>query len=267
MDRGMKRTTGTIRPIRAACVVLCISIGGALLTGTAWAQVDKAQAPEELTPLVKERTGDALTRLKNGSLLNGDVDTIIKARAVQAIPDLKNQFQIEQDEVSKYSIASALVKLGDKDPQWWAYLIEGAAEAISSDTPDPQPFDLNGRTIAGPSTEYLAWAKAHQLSVEAADDKLMLNRGRILWLGISGDRRAIPLLRQALSSPDHTIQTFAALGLAGLQDKASIPLIIQVCRMAPADAAFGIANVSLARWNDPQAQAAAKEFQPVKNAN
>ena len=55
MDRGMKRTTGTIRPIRAACVVLCISIGGALLTGTAWAQVDKAQAPEELTPLVKEQ--------------------------------------------------------------------------------------------------------------------------------------------------------------------------------------------------------------------
>jgi HEAT repeat protein len=88
---------------------------------------------------------------------------------------------------------------------------------------------------------------------------MLLNYTSVSYLGKTGDRRAIPLLRQALSSPDFMIQTFAADGLAKLKNKASIPLIIQACRQAPADAAMVIAR-SLLDFDDPQAQSAAKTF-------
>lgn len=73
------------------------------------------------------------------------------------------------------------------------------------------------------------------------------------------------MLRQALSSPNFMIQTFAARGLTQLQDKGSIALIIEACRRAPADAAYAIASSSLARFDDPQAQNAAKAFPPTES--
>jgi HEAT repeat protein len=86
---------------------------------------------------------------------------------------------------------------------------------------------------------------------------------KLTYLANSRDPKAIPLLRQALSSADYFIQMHAALGLRELQDKASIPLIIEACQRAPADAAAAIARFSLAYFDDPQAQEAAKEFPVV----
>ena len=78
---------------------------------------------------------------------------------------------------------------------------------------------------------------------------------------MTGDPRAVPLLRQALSAPSYMMQTEAAYGLAAAQDGASIPLIIGACKRAPAEAASLIAT-SLAYFNDPEAQSAVDRYVP-----
>jgi thiazole synthase ThiGH ThiG subunit len=62
------------------------------------------------------------------------------------------------------------------------------------------------------------------------------------------------------------IQAFAAEQLAKVHDKASIPLIVDACRRAPAGAAQAIAS-GLSAWNDPDAQKAAKEFSREKKSH
>jgi hypothetical protein len=59
------------------------------------------------------------------------------------------------------------------------------------------------------------------------------------------------------------IQGYGTQGLTDLQDKASIPFVIAACRNAPAGVASVLAD-SLAEFDDPLAQRAAKEFPPPK---
>ena len=51
----------------------------------------------------------------------------------------------------------------------------------------------------------------------------------------------------------------AANGLAEIEDKDSIPFIIEACRRSP-DFASGIAELSLSFFDDPQAQAAVETY-------
>ncbi len=260
----MPKTTHTclISTVRESFrLALCIAV----LAGSALAQV--GQNPPNTAPNApaKDNVADAeaMARLKHGDFFPADINRIAKAGAVQAIPDLEKQFELTPDPVSKISIASALVRLGDKDPAWWNYLAQGAADAIASDAPSPWRFDSKGKALPDvlPSPELIAWAKVHNLTDVELDTMVSEFLAKVTYLGESGDRRAIPLLRQALSSSNYMIQTFAAQGLAELQDKASIPLIIEACREAPADAAVVIAR-SLLDFNDPQAQSAARAFRP-----
>ncbi len=237
---------------------------GALLLRMASAQVNPNQPDSTSSALVKQRVSDALKRIKQGKFFPVDAAIVAEAGAVQAIPDLKRQFEVTNDLNFKDSIASALIRLGDKDHGPWDYLVQGVADVVTSDIPSPQRFDSNGRMLPGPSPEYIAWAKAHNLTQDGADETVMHNLSKVLYLGETGDKRAIPLLRQALFSKDYMIQTAGARGLAELQDKSSIPLIIEACELAPADAAAAIAR-PLLDFNDPKAQAAAKEFRPEKD--
>jgi hypothetical protein len=83
-------------------------------------------------------------------------------------------------------------------------------------------------------------------------------------LALTGDPRAIPVLRRGLLSPNYQIEIIAALGLADFVDKGSIPLIIiEACSKAPAEAAAAIAEAlvyfgsdsepSARLWNEPGA--------------
>jgi HEAT repeat protein len=73
-------------------------------------------------------------------------------------------------------------------------------------------------------------------------------------LGETGDRRAIPLLRQAISSPNvmHRSGKLPRLGLDTPYNR-GLP-------EAPADAAFAIAQYSLIHLDDREAQTPAKLF-------
>lgn len=257
-NRRSIRLNGTWREILHLLVCL------ALLRGAAPAQINQIQPADGLP---KDSLAAAMDRLKHGNVNLADINRIAREGAMQAIPGLKRQFELAQDELSKDSIASALVRLGDKDPIWWEYVAQQATAAIESDAPSPMGFDLNGKTVPGPSSEFIAWAKVHNLTINAAEEIAVRELpGKVAFLAETRDRRAIPLLQRALSSPNVLIQTRAAQALEKFQDKGSIPLIVGACRRAPADAAAAIANFSLARWDDPVAKNAAKEFMPAKEA-
>ena len=91
---------------------------------------------------------------------------------------------------------------------------------------------------------------------------MYLAPGPVGLLALTGDPRAIPILRRGLLSPNHMIGIVAATGLAEMQDRDSIPLIIQACKRAPADVAAVIAAESLLYFDDPKAQSAVDEYVP-----
>jgi len=212
----------------------------------------------------KDRITEAMEALRSGDYFPADVHLLADVGAVQAVPELEKQFQMTDDALLKPSVASALVRLGDKRPVYWDYLVEKATEAIDSDAPYPAKCDADGKLVPGVSPEFANWAKAHTMSVDSAvNDAALLLPSAVLLLGDTLDPRAIPLLRRGLDSPNFMIQADAAMALADLHDKASIAMIIQACRRAPADTAFAIAD-ALLHFDDPEAQRAANEFRPVK---
>jgi hypothetical protein len=204
---------------------------------------------------------DSIARVKSGDFLPVAVEQIARAHAVQAIPTLKERFALSQDANSKGKIADALVRLGDTDDTYWNYLIDQATEAVKSDVPLPTMYDSHGAVVKGQaSPEFTAWTKAHGVSPEsAAEDVVFRLPGKVAFLAETGDSRGIPLLRQALQSHNFLIATMAAKGLALIQDKDSIPLIVEACKRAPAGAASAIAD-SLIYFDDSQAQSAADTY-------
>jgi hypothetical protein len=218
-------------------------------------------APDKLAVL------DAIARVKSGGFAPADVETIASAGAVEAVPMLKRQFARSDDWLVKTKLASAVVRLGgDQNDVYWDFLIKQAKLAVESDAPDFMNFDPQAKSSSGPSPEFTAWANAHKLDVqEAGADAMYWFPARVRMLASTGDRRAIPLLRQGLLSPNHQIEYVAALGLAELQDKDSIPYIVQACEAAPADLPALIAR-PLVYFDDPEAQKALDKYLSKEDA-
>ena len=234
----------------------------ALLTGVAYGQQNQPNSPAYAAD--KANVPDAIAKLKSGKFALVHVDMIAKAGAVEAVPILKEQFARSQDRLVQTKIASAIVRLGDKDDIYWDFLVKQVTPALESDGPDFMNFDPQAKTGAGPSPEFIAWAKAHNAPPNgpngtAAEDAMYWFPGKVMLLGLTGDHRAIPLLRQALLSPNHMIETAAANGLAEIQDKESIPLVIEACKKAPPAAAALIAE-SLVYFDDAEAQSAVDTY-------
>ena len=232
----------------------------AVLTNQAVAQIGQAQPGEDAAASEKRDLADALARLRQGSPFLADITRISRAGVVQAIPELEKQFAATEDENRKGSIASALVRLGDKGGSYWEYLVSAASPATDTEVPSQEQFDARGIFVPGPSPEFIAWAAAHNQSVDAALRERHRLSEKVLLLGMTGDWRAIPLLRKALLSHDSMTQAFAAQGLLEARDKASIPLIIAACERTPTDAAFGSSQHSLLHFDDEQARTAARRF-------
>jgi HEAT repeat protein len=242
----------------------------ALLVGSSSAQTAKTQPGTRPYEADRAAVADAIAKVKSGNFVGVDVDTIGRGGVVQAIPVLKEQFTRSQDPLVKATIARVLIRLGDKDETYWDYLVKLATPALESDAPDFMNFDPQAKTGAGPSPEFIAWAKAHNVPPNgpegtAAEDAVYWFPGKVMVLGLTGDRRAIPLLRQALLSPNHMIEIAAANGLAEIQDKDSIPFIIEACKRAPA-AAAGLIVESLIYFDDAEARSAVDTYMPKDRA-
>jgi hypothetical protein len=264
-----KKANGFRSAIREgfALWVLCV-----MAISAAHAQGEKTQAYRR----VEERfqigsVADAVKKVKQGKFLGVHVEEIAEAGAVEAIPALQEQFarslepnaSAEIDPGNKGVIASALVRLGDKGQVYWDFLENPARTAVESGPPFPIRFDAQGKIMPYQLTpELLEWAKSRSISPEDAAQIAMYDMpGKVLLLAETGDPRGLPLLRQAMSSPNYMIQAEAAKGLAKLQDKESIPMIIGACQRAPVDMAAVIAQ-ALIFFDDPQAQSAAEKYIP-----
>jgi hypothetical protein len=239
-----------------------------LLTGahTVFAQAaqELAKPPDTIQKInvaeamEKSQTDDSMSMLF--------VEQLGAAHATEAVPILELKFERASSELDKAHIAAVLVRLGDKKDVYWDYLTAAVTKTIENDVPNFNAFDSNGKSIPGPSPEFVAWADKKKLPHEGLlEEHVYYAPGPTMFLAHTDDPRAIPLLRRALWSPNFMVEIFAAKGLARLQDKASIPWIIEACKLAPAEVAGAIGE-SLAYFDDPVAQAAVDLYVPKELA-
>ncbi|MFZ3378045.1 MAG: HEAT repeat domain-containing protein [Candidatus Acidiferrales bacterium] len=242
-------------------LVFCASSSAFVLPVSA----QQSQQPQEQKlPYAVDRANvaDALAKVESGQFSAVHVDLITRARCEEATPILKEQFAQIQDPMLKDKVAAALVRLGSRDDIYWDYLLNQAKVALDSDAPPFLSYDSTGKSTNGPSPEFEAWRMGRsspQDTETAGADSMYIFPGRITTLAWSEDPRAIPYLRQGLSSPNPMIQTAAAYGLAELGDEASIPLIIAACEKAPKEVSSLMAE-SLIYFDNNTAQKAADKF-------
>jgi len=263
--RGTKSRMPNTMPIHlhvSVGKVLRLSVVGALLGGTASGQEVQNQAEKLAYVADRANVPDAIAKVKSGEFAAVHVDMIARAGAVEAIPSLKQRFVHADDVLLKAKIAAAIVRLGDKDDTYWDFLVKLATPALESDAPDFMSYDSQGKAASAPSPEFVAWADAQNLPhAGLLEESRYLLPGMVGILGWSRDPRAIPLLRQALLSRNYMIEIMAALGLAEIGDRDSIPFIIEACKRAPAEPAAAIAQ-ALVYFDDAVAQSAVDQFIP-----
>jgi hypothetical protein len=248
----------------------------AMLAAIAYGQSDRVYPkpqPDKHAPAADPgNVPEAIARVKSGDFFAVDVEMIAEFHAVEAVPVLEAQFARTQDPqpgqiapLDKEHIASGLVRLGDQDPAYWDFLMKSATAAVESDVSDPFLYDAQGKASSANSAELATWAKALNFSLTDAGQEALFRTIAVSYLAMTGDPRATPLLRQALLARNFMIANQAALGLAMIGDKDSIPLIIEACKRAPAEGAAEIA-LSLVYFDDSQAQNAVDKYIPADRA-
>jgi len=206
----------------------------------------------------------AIADLKSSEFLMMNDITVIAAASrdvrKSVIPLLEARFSSSQRTLTREQVAASLVRLGDKDETSWNFLVARAIPAAEDDAPFPFEIGPNRRVTKNTSPAFLRWAADHHLSKgQALENEAFDNPGAIEMLGFTKDPRAVPILQMALASPSYFVEAAAADGLADLGDKASIPLIIEACSRAPADAAAVMAR-SLVYFDTRGAQQAVELY-------
>jgi HEAT repeat protein len=225
--------------------------------GLDWSDDPRAQA---VVNQYLPKQPDPLDAIKSDDHPEYHIEEVVDAHELRAIPTLKRMFEATSNSNDKAHVASALLRLGVRDPLYWDYLEEQAATAIESDAPWLLQYDQSGKQLPDPSPDFVAWAKARNLAIgDAVEEAFFWNPGKVSFLAEIGDARAIPLLRRALTCRNPLIRVVAAKGLALLKDKDSIPQIIAACEEANADGSQAIAQ-ALIFFDDPRAQRAADKY-------
>ena len=260
-------STREFHSVAASRKIARLLLAAVLVTGTAWGQTAQNQPPKPLSGVDKDKVNEAVEKATHDDPESiYYVEQIAQARALQAIPMLEDKFVRTQDALDKAHIASALVRLGDKNDIYWNFLLRLATEAVETDAPNFTSYDSQGKSEPGPSPAFVAWANAHKLSADGlGEEHIYRIPGAVGLLALAGDPRAVPLLRRALLSSNYQIEILAAMGLAEIGDKDSVPFIIEACRRAPSEVAAVIAR-SLVYFDAPEAQGAVDQFIPKEAA-
>jgi len=276
--------TGAALPIRlnmAPLLLACLSCVTIFLVGVVQGQTVGHQASAAADSVGQDKLARAVDEVKGGNWASID-QIVTEAGPERAVPILHDLFAGSQDTEVKERIAGELVKLGDKDGAYFNYLLIQATEVVENNMPFPLRLGSEAAQFSKPqqdnrqdhyamllqqiAPEFLAWAKSQGIPVDSSaldstlEDAIYIVPGRLLQLGMTGDKRAIPVLRRGLSSTNYMIQVSAAEGLAELKDNESIPLIIEACERAPAYAASSIAIFGLRPFDDPRAQSVAQSY-------
>lgn len=238
----------SIRMLRVVRWLVCYS----LLSGISYGQKNLNQPVPEVLSKLNEDTVESMQYVEQAG----------HTKMSKAIPVLEAKFARVQEPIDKAKIAQVLVSLGDVNERYWAYLINLLTKVVDSDAPDVMDYDAQGKSLPIPSPKFVKWAKAHGFAPDlAVENAVYIFPGEVMLLGMAEDQRAVPLLKRALLSSNLLIVRAAAVSLAELGDEASVPLIINACKIAPTEAASGIAE-SLIYFDDPSAQRAVDSFVP-----
>ena len=257
-----KTKTHSVAAIRRFVHLL---VAGALLSGFAYGEPGQKPPGKALDATDNGKIADKIDKARqddDASIYY--VEQIAEAKAVQAVPMLEEKFVRTKNHLDKAHIASALVRLGDRNEIYWDYLVKLAGWVI--DAPGLYSYDSQGKMVPGSGQQFIEWAKAHSLSpTEIGEWPQYWIAGPVGLLGMTGDPRAVPVLRRGLLSPNHMVEIFAAKGLAEIGDEGSVPFMIEACKRAPPDAATAIA-MSLVYFDDPKAQEAVDKYLPKQAA-
>lgn len=203
--------------------VLHAAVWCALLVSVGYGQTSQDHADEALSANVR----NVMDSLKQGFYGPATQEQIAKAQAGQLVPILEARFVTSQDAEVKGRVAHALVILGDKGNAYWDFLVQQAKLAIESDAPSSRC--LTPEYCTGHSA-YVEWARAHNAPEDTKAEMelhwLLEERVQLVF----GDPRGIPLLREALKSPNSDVVWAGADGLTRAHDKDSIPLIVEACK-------------------------------------
>jgi HEAT repeat protein len=229
---------------------LCLALS--LLVNVTYGQRADGQTEEAYRAKVPR----ILNSMKQGSFGPTTQEQIAEAEAGQLMPLLEERFVHSHDADIKARVARALIELGDKNEAYWDFIVQQAKLAIESDAP---PSRCYSSTNCKGHSAYVAWARAHN-APEDSEAEMKFN-----WLLeervqlVFGDPRGIPLLREALKSPNNNVVWSGADGLTRAHDTDSIPLIVEACkRFHDADDVRQIAHTLRQFLRDPEARAAAQ---------
>lgn len=250
---------------KPADVLICFA---AILTLTIPAS--SQQGPQAISTAKQKQVQaqSELQRLKEGSFSMDAVNLFADEGVQEAIPGLEHQFAAGgMSDFDKAHIAEALVKLKDGNDRYWNYLEKTVNDLLDHPYPNPMGIDPKSNQWNGVSSEFSAWAQANHADPEQAfDDAVYIHPSYIALLGFSGDKRALPLLRRALLSPNYLIEARASQALARLQDEESVPKILEAADKAPKPAAEIIAE-HLVSLSGTDAEAGVNKFVPKERAN
>lgn len=153
----------------------------------------------------------------------------------RAIPALRNAFETQTQPLTRQFIAAALVRLGETDQKYFDYVAGRAREAVNSAI----PFSSRSVTALAASDsgdfeeseEVRSWAHAHNVPiVQAVWNATVEIPGAVQALAVARDRRSVPILLEALQSPNFLVVQEAAFGLARMHETSAIDPIIASCQ-------------------------------------
>lgn len=154
-------------------------------------------------------------------------------------PALREAFDRQRQPITREFIAAALVRLGDTDPRFFDYVAGAALEAERSEIPYPTSFITKVGDHSNPEEqeEIRVWAQAHNVPVLGVIRRAMFDvPGAVEALALTKDKRAVPILLQALQSSNLLVVREGALGLARMHETPAIPRIITACQgLGPED--------------------------------
>ena len=245
----MKYRTSVLEKLNTrerGCQVLQVLVWNWFLLGIAYGQVTREPTDEAC----KAKTLQILNSLEQGTYYGPTTrEQIAEAKAGQLVSVLEERFVHSQDADIKARVAKALVDLGDKGQAYWDFIEQQAKLAIESDVPSSRCFSSTNCTG---HAEYVVWARAHHAPEDSqAEMELHWRLEEKVGL-VYGDPRGIPLLREALKSPNINVVARGADGLTRAHDKDSIPLIVEACKRFHGEEVPLIAHTLRQFQNDPE---------------
>jgi hypothetical protein len=155
----------------------------------------------------------------------------------RVIAALRAAFESNEEKRSRQDLAITLIRLGDQDDKYFHYLEGFAKEAVGSDAPDMFVYGADGVPLKPVqwSPEFYAWSARHGMSIDFAVKQAYQTfpSDLMLFSEAARDPRALALVRRGLHSNNPMVVGTCASILVGMDDVASIPMMLQLINTSP----------------------------------